>query len=256
MVPLRGRVLAAAVERLRAAEHLRLLLDYDGTLVPFADRPDAAEPDAELLALLDKLGCQAGAEVHLVSGRRHDDLGLWFGDLPIGLHAEHGLWSRPARSAPWRCMEPGDVAWRPRVRDMFRHVAGCTPGSVVEEKTVALAWHYRRADPGTGRARAEEFLRSLRGALADAAVDVLDGDHVVEVRPRHAHKGRIAVAVRNAAPPGATLAAFGDDVTDDDLFRALGPDDITVAVGTRPSAAQLYVESPAQVRALLRALIP
>src|SRR6185369_10172048 len=42
-------------ERARRAPHLLLVLDYDGTLVPFASSPDLAQPDEELVLLLDRL---------------------------------------------------------------------------------------------------------------------------------------------------------------------------------------------------------
>jgi trehalose 6-phosphate synthase/phosphatase len=244
------------LERLRRATHLCLLLDYDGTLVPVNDHPGAAAPDAELLALLANLGRRAGTEVHLVSGRRHDDLTSWFGNFPFGLHAEHGLWSRPTPRDPWRCLDYGDTGWRPPVKELLLRFAERTPGSLVEEKTVALCWHYRRAEPDGARVMARRLLSALHRELAGALVDILDGDHIVEVRPREAHKGCVVRAVRQVAPAGATLAAFGDDVTDDDLFRALGTHDVAVAVGSRLAAAQFHLESPSHVRLLLQELVP
>ena len=83
-------LLAAA----REARRLVVLLDYDGTLVPFAPRPEMAAPDPELLALLADLSRRPGCSLHIVSGRPREDLERWFADLPIGLHAEHGLFSR------------------------------------------------------------------------------------------------------------------------------------------------------------------
>ncbi len=83
--------LAALAARLRSAERLVLLLDYDGTLVPFARSPDLAAPDRPLRDLLGALAAKPGVRVHVVSGRRKEPLERWLGDLPIALHAEARL---------------------------------------------------------------------------------------------------------------------------------------------------------------------
>src|SRR5262249_20855323 len=78
--------LAAAAPDLGAARAAQLpfhlFLDYDGTLVPFAARPERAPPDRELLSLLQRLCERPGTEVHLVSGRPREFLERWFGHLP------------------------------------------------------------------------------------------------------------------------------------------------------------------------------
>ena len=77
---------------------IRLLLDYDGTLVPIARSPELAAPDAEVLTLLGDLANAPGLEVDLVSGRARATLAAWFAHLPVSLGAEHGFWHRPASS--------------------------------------------------------------------------------------------------------------------------------------------------------------
>ncbi|MBA3550470.1 MAG: bifunctional alpha,alpha-trehalose-phosphate synthase (UDP-forming)/trehalose-phosphatase, partial [Nannocystis sp.] len=82
--------LAAAGE----AQRLVVFLDYDGTLVKIAARPELAQPDPELIQLLTDLTGRPDCAVHVVSGRPRAELERWFGALPIGLHAEHGMYSR------------------------------------------------------------------------------------------------------------------------------------------------------------------
>ncbi|MBI2093525.1 MAG: ATP-dependent DNA helicase RecG [Candidatus Omnitrophica bacterium] len=53
---------------------LLLLLDYDGTLVPFAPDPALARPDEALLALLDRLEARPDCRTVIVSGRSGEDL--------------------------------------------------------------------------------------------------------------------------------------------------------------------------------------
>src|SRR5688572_28453369 len=85
---------AIVAELVATADQLVLLLDYDGTLVDITADPRDARPDGELLALLDELARHRSIALHLVSGRPRATMEEWFGALPLGLHAEHGRWSR------------------------------------------------------------------------------------------------------------------------------------------------------------------
>ena len=97
-----GKVQAGLIQAYQAAGRRALLLDYDGTLVPFVEDPKLARPDAELMDLLRGLGASDGNEVVIISGRPRRDLEEWFGQLPVSLVAEHGVWLRP-RGASGGC---------------------------------------------------------------------------------------------------------------------------------------------------------
>jgi trehalose 6-phosphate synthase/phosphatase len=248
--------LAALTARLRSAEKLVLLLDYDGTLVPFARAPDLATPDRELRELLTSLAAKPSVRVHIVSGRSRETLERWLGALPIGLHAEHGYWSRIAPDRPWMAMTEVSVAWKPEVRKILLQATTATPGALVEEKTASLAWHYRMAEPELGAARAEELAHRLEAALKGTPVELLRGDKVLEIRPAGVNKGRIIERIlEHAEPPPPLLVAMGDDQTDEDLFLALPQDGVAVGVGFRPTVARYRVATPAAARALLLGLL-
>jgi trehalose 6-phosphate synthase/phosphatase len=70
------------------------LLDYDGTLVGFADRPEKAGPDKELLSLLQSLASEPKNEIVIISGRDKETLRFWLGNTTASLIAEHGAWSK------------------------------------------------------------------------------------------------------------------------------------------------------------------
>ncbi|WP_243338724.1 bifunctional alpha,alpha-trehalose-phosphate synthase (UDP-forming)/trehalose-phosphatase [Anaeromyxobacter soli] len=238
------------VERARAAPRLALLLDYDGTLVPFAPTPELAAPDGALLDLLRRLAARPRTQVDVVSGRTRGTLQRWLGALPLGLHAEHGFWSRAA-GGEWQGAEVPAVAWREPVLAVLREFAERTPGSVVEEKTVGVAWHYRTADPEYAAAQAKELTLDLRTLLANVPVEILPGDKVIEVRPQGIHKGRAVTAAIGRAGPEALVVALGDDRTDEDLFAALPPGSAAVHVGPGPSRAPLRIADFRAARALL-----
>lgn len=236
----------ALVEKLASAPAVHFLLDYDGTLVPLAETPELAAPDEGLLALLEWLCTRRGVRVDVVSGRTRSSLEAWLGALPLGLHAEHGLWSRP-QGQPWKMRPVPTGTWREPARLLLEDWTERTPGSLVEEKTLGLAWHYRMADPEYGLAQANELKLDLTAQLANAPVEVLHGDKVVELRPHGVHKG-------HAVPPpqpGTVVVAVGDDRTDEDLFAALPATGVSVAVGQAPLRAELRVAGWRDVRALL-----
>jgi trehalose 6-phosphate synthase/phosphatase len=244
--------LDALASRLRSAERLLLLLDYDGTLVPFARAPDLAAPDGDLLALLASLAAKPGVRVHVVSGRRRDTLERWLGELPIGLHAEHGYWSRMGPGEPWIAPHDVSVSWQKAVRRILDEATAATPGALVEAKTASLAWHWRMAEPELGDERARDLWRRLEQQVASEPVEVVGGEKVIEVRPRGVTKARVLERVLGAIErPLPTVAAMGDDATDDDMFRALPPEAISISVGFRPSLARYRVARPRAARALL-----
>jgi trehalose 6-phosphate synthase/phosphatase len=248
--------LGALAARLRSAERLLLLLDYDGTLVPFARSPDLAAPDPPLRELLGALAAKPGTRVHVVSGRRKEPLERWLGDLAVGLHAEHGYWSRLAPDRPWIAMDDVSVAWKPDVRRILDHATATTPGALVEEKTASLAWHYRMAEPELGAARAEELWHRLEQTLRGTAAELLRGEKVIEVRPTGVSKARVVERVLATLEPSLpTIAAMGDDRTDEDLFMALPPDAIAIAVGYRETVARYRVATPRAARELLERVV-
>ena len=242
--------LGAAVEAAARSPRLHLLLDYDGTLVPIADAPELAVPDAELLDLLTALTECDQLEMHIVSGRPREWLDDWFGHLPVGLWAEHGFWYRAASGAPWEATAPLAWAWRRRVEPMLEQFAASTPGSHIERKTASIAWHYRQVDPELGARQAYALRMRLGEALIDQPLDVLEGKKVIEVRPRGVTKA--AVAHGAIFDDGDGIIAVGDDRTDEDLFHALPGSAITIAVGAAPIDAAYRVSACGDVRTLLR----
>ena len=231
------------------AAGIALLLDYDGTLVPLTGDPSESGPDVPLTALLAELTLLPWTDVHIVSGRDRGTLDAWLGGLPVHLHAEHGAWSRSPGGA-WEGIARTLGPWQDVVREAMQMFAARTPGSFVEEKAAALAWHYRRADPEHGALAGQELRHYLRALLANAPVEVMAGSKVVEVRPQGVHKG-LAVVRAMAMRPDARLFAFGDDRTDDDLFTALPADARAIAVGDRVMRPTVRVTNVQEARRLL-----
>ncbi|HSP91366.1 MAG TPA: bifunctional alpha,alpha-trehalose-phosphate synthase (UDP-forming)/trehalose-phosphatase [Vicinamibacterales bacterium] len=228
-----------------------LLLDYDGTLVPFAATPALAKPDAELVALLRWAARMPGLELHVVSGRPPAQLDEWFGGLPISRWAEHGLWSRPAGADEWvRTVSP-TLDWMTEAEHLLERACADTPGSFIERKSASLAWHYRLADTQLGIERANRLDALLRKRLANAPVGVLKGSYVLEVRAAGVHKGLVVERVLGRRAPSAAVVAIGDDETDEDMFAAVQEPGLTVHVGPGDTRASARLEDWQAVRVLL-----
>ncbi|MCG5051934.1 MAG: bifunctional alpha,alpha-trehalose-phosphate synthase (UDP-forming)/trehalose-phosphatase [Myxococcales bacterium] len=252
--PTRSDELARLLARVRDASSLVLFLDYDGSLVPFAPTPDLAKPDEELLSLLRGLAARPNTFVNVVSGRDRTTLARWLGPLPLALHAEHGSWSRPVGGEGRENLITGVLDWREPALEILRDFAAHTPGSLVEEKVVGVAWHYRMAEPDFGARQANELRLHLLERFANAPVEILSGERVVELRPHGVNKGRV-VGPLAEAHPGALLVAIGDDRTDEDMFAALPPGHVALHVGPGASRAEFRVAGVKDVRAFLKGVL-
>ena len=245
---------AELIQLLDRTDELLLLLDYDGTLVPFTATPELARPDAGLLTLLRSLAERSDAEVHIVSGRSREALEQWMGALPVWLHAEHGFWSRPVGARDWVPAAEVGGSWREPVLHILRDITARTPGSLIEVKAVAIAWHYRMADLETGARRANELRLHLNQLLSNQPVEILAGNRVVEIRPHGIHKGRIVPPLPPERLARTAVVAIGDDRTDEDLFVSLPPEALTVRVGPGPTRAHYRLEGTGAVRGVLQLL--
>jgi trehalose 6-phosphate synthase/phosphatase len=240
------------VEAYARSDKRLILLDYDGTLIDFADRPEAAKPDEELTELLGMLTADPRNSVVIISGREKDSLMEWFGTLEVGLVAEHGIWVKN-KGMNWEMIEPLRDEWKDDIRPFLERYVDRTPGSFIEEKEFSLVWHYRKAVPGLGSARAMQLKDELLLLTSNLNLGVLEGSKVVEIKSAGINKGRAALhwILRDRWD---FILAVGDDPTDEDVFDALPGSAYSIKVRLTPSRARFNVESPDEVRSLLEDL--
>lgn len=234
---------------------LRLLLDYDGTLVPLARSPELAAPDDELLVLLDRLAASPNIQLDIVSGRSHETLEQWFADMPVALWAEHGFWHRSRPGAAWEGAFTVPPDWMGHIRPILEQFAASTPGSFVEVKSASVAWHYRGAPREFGARQAHELRLLLGDLLSNQPLEVMEGKKVIEVRLRGVSKGVVAQRVAEQTGSETVIVAIGDDRTDEELFRALPYSSLTVAVGRPWTSATFRLDDHRAVRRILRSLL-
>ena len=231
-----------------------LFLDFDGTLVDFAPRPDAVRPEPGLVPALGRVAEALGRALAVVTGRPIGEIDHWLDSRIAAVAGVHGA---ERRSADGRLMPPAGAAPPPgevaRARARLAAVAAANDGVVFEDKGSCFALHFR-AVPERRKA-CEDPVRAL--ALESAAFEVLGGASVVELRPRGVHKGA-AIAAFMAEPPfaGRTPVFVGDDVTDEDGFRTVNAmGGVSVLAGpARPTAARHRLPDVASVVAWLRGI--
>jgi trehalose 6-phosphate synthase/phosphatase len=246
-------VVSKMLEDYTSHEKRCILLDYDGTLVPYQKLPSLAVPNEDLLGLLKDLSSDPRNEVVIISGRDADTLGKWVGDLPLTLVAEHGACIR-YKKQDWEQQVSVSPEWKEEIRPLLELFVSRCVGSFIEEKRNTLAWHYRNTHPDLGFIRSRELRNSLLQLITNTPLQVIDGNKVLEVRLIGIDKGATAQKLVSSMKPGFILC-IGDDATDEDMFKALRETGYTIKVGSGNTAANYTLPSQIQVLPLLRRFI-
>jgi len=229
-----------------------ILLDYDGTLVHFAEKPEKAKPDKDLLKLLTSLAHNVKNEIVIISGRDRETLDKWFKHLDIGLVVEHGAWIK-GRGKNWETIEPLENDWKKEILPVLEVYVDRTPGSFIEEKVFSLVWHYRNCDAELAAIRAKELKDVLLNLTANLDIGVMEGNKVIEIKNININKGR-AVLKWISKKQWDFVLAIGDDLTDEDIFAVLPDTAYSIKVGLGSSRAKFYMGSVDKVRALLKSI--
>ncbi len=230
-----------------------MFLDYDGTLIGFQPDPQMAKPDNVLLNLIKKLSTNTKNRVVIISGRDKETLDAWLGNLPIDIIAEHGFWLKE-KDGQWKPITKLKSNWKNDIRPVIEPYVNRTPGSFIEEKDHSLVWHFRKVETGLGELRSRELTSHLKYLSTGKNLQVLEGDMVVEVKNADVNKGRAAQKWLNTFENDFALA-IGDDWTDEDTFKSMPDDAITIKVGNTSSAAKYNVPTHKEVRGFLKILV-
>lgn len=233
---------------LLALGDVALFLDMDGVLAPIEATPEAVTADPRRTAVLVRLGHRLQGRLAILSGRTIAEIDRIADGAVASVAGVHGLERREGGEVRCPVADPalGDAV------AAFRDFARARPGARVEDKGLSTALHYRLV-PDHAHA-------ALDLALDLAAVTGLTlqrGDMVVELRTPGADKGAALKAFMALAPfQGATPVMLGDDLTDEDAFRAAADlGGYGVLVGPpRPTAASWRLPRQGDVLAWLEAL--
>jgi trehalose 6-phosphate synthase/phosphatase len=228
-----------------------LFLDYDGTLVGFKAIPEQAVPDAEIKDMLKTLAKDSNNTLVLISGRDRNVLDSWFSDIEgINLVASHGLWMKHP-GEKWVMAANMGNEWKDSIRPIFELYADRMPGAIVEEKEFSLSLHYRRCNPDMVVAKLNELKETLVSMIKSSSLMLQEGSKVLELKDSRVNKGT-AVSHMLDHTSYDFLFGAGDDLTDEDVFRAMPQTAYTVKVGLGRTAARFRTKSWVTMRKVLR----
>lgn len=235
------------------AERRVLFLDYDGTLQRFFNHPLDAKPDEALLQLLERAKGDEKTDLVIISGRDKDTLSEWFSDLGFSLIAEHGVWLKE-KGCDWVERTQSRNDWKDNIKPILESYVDRTPGSLIEEKSHSLVWHYRKSDFELGALRALELTTDISNIIMNQELEILEGNKVIEIKVAGINKGKAALEYIQDTDYDFILS-MGDDWTDEYLFKALPESSVSIKVGTDRSEAKYYVNNHNEVRSFLDKLL-
>lgn len=223
-----------------------LFLDIDGTLIDHADHPEGVTIPDDLPDLLSRLQLALDGAVALVSGRTIDWMDHRFAPARLAASGQHGAEIRLAPDAP--AVPIPTPKWRRPLEQSLDRALAAWPGVFIEHKPLSLAVHFRAVPQF-----ADEVMQTVvdLGSGLDGSVEFLKGRFVIEVRQGGHDKGTaVEQFMRTALFTGRRPVFLGDDVTDEDGFRAVrAAGGLAVAVGPRPTGqVDFRLAGPSQVR--------
>jgi trehalose-phosphatase len=239
--------------RLHAAPHVFLFLDFDGTLAPIVERPEMARLSPEIKDMLIRLSRRNNMTVAIISGRALADIHALVGIDHLIYAGNHGL---EISGAGIHFIHRQALARREALQQLsaqlavkLRHLTGVE----VESKGLTTSIHYRRAAAGI-----DEIAKTIQVLDVEASglFRLTTGKMIYEIRPRvDWHKGAAVSWIRaQLGNPNALSIYFGDDATDENAFVEL-QQNITVKVGPAyATTAHYHVAGPDEVRKFLRYL--
>jgi trehalose-phosphatase len=242
--------LYSRVERICRRGPVLIATDFDGTLTPIVQTPEAASLSRLVLHVLRRLNSTPGCTLMIVTGRSLDDIRVRV-PLPCIWAGNHGL---EIEGPGFALRHPAAIAMRRRLESACLRLSQALrlwPGATVESKGLTATVHYRqvRAD----QQRAVRLIVRRTMAIEGNAFGLRSGKMAIEIYPKTDWDKGSAVqwARQRLGLTEDACICIGDDRTDESMFRRC-PGAITVAVGApRLTAAEFLVGEPDEVHALL-----
>lgn len=252
------------VDGFRKNKILSLFFDYDGTLTPIVEKPQSAKLSLSTRRLLEQLRGLDCFKVAIISGRSLPELKRLVGIGGIIYAGNHGM---ELEGPKLRFINPTARYLKIPIEKINRSLCKVVKnykGVIVENKGLTLSIHYRLVKNERTVDKIFKVLNDIiRSYKYRKIIKVTHGKKVFEIRPNiRWDKGRIIqwlIARYRFVHKNSTILPIylGDDLTDEDAFKALGNNGITVFVGNpkSDSHARFYLENIVSVREFLRRLI-
>ncbi len=248
---------AGDIARRLHAPRPALFFDYDGTLTPIVAHPDMAVLSDEMRAVVE--GLARRFPVAVISGRDLADLKKMVTVDGLVYSGSHGF----DVDAPEHLGGPvrqgaGHAGILTAAREAMKAAVAAIEGAWVEDKAFAVTVHFRQT-PAEEQPLVERTFMDVAARFPDLRVTT--GKMVLELRPAiDWDKGRALTWLleRLEAIEGPLVPAYvGDDVTDEDAFRAIAGRGVGIRIGDahEASAAGYSLRDVPETLAFLRDLL-
>lgn len=238
-----------------------VFLDYDGTLAPIVDSPEKALMNEAARMTLAALLTLPACKLAIISGRSLRDIKQRVGIKGIIYSGNHGLEIEGPRIDFKEQVSLRYKKSLEKIKKALEEMVVSFPGAFVEDKGLTLSLHYRLLNDERVTEFQSVFHESVASDVIAERIRVRPGKKVLEIRPPvEWDKGKVVLWLlarqKFAEKDKPVVPVYvGDDKTDEDAFRAIRKQGITVAVGNnRKSHAQYYVKSQAEVIGFLSIL--
>jgi len=241
--------------KIKNAKKIIFFLDYDGTLTPIRKKPSLARISKGSKDLLKKLSKNPAYRIFIISGRSLEDVRKLIGVRSIYYVGNHGIeLSGPGLKYVNKNARSLVAVIRKSYNALKRGVK--FKGVLVENKTYTLSVHYRMLPASKVAAFIKKFGRVAKDLKKNKKIRITVGKKVFEVRPAVKwNKGEIVKWILKKNKKCLPIC-IGDDITDEDAFRAIGKKGISILVSRkrRKSFARYWLKSPKEVIKLLKSL--
>ncbi|HUL38487.1 MAG TPA: trehalose-phosphatase [Thermodesulfobacteriota bacterium] len=238
---------------IQQAQNLFLFLDYDGTLTPIVSRPELALCPYEVKGHLEKLRDLPGVSLAIISGRSIGDVREKVGVSGITYVGNHGLEIENPAGRHKKILASARKREFKQITQNLQNSLKTIPGILFEDKGPILSVHYRNVP----QKFFPQVLQIVEAELQQwrKRWKMASGKKVLEIRPNmNFNKGKAVKEILKTFPSQQLLPIYlGDDQTDEDAFRVLKSQGISVFVGMGKlsSEADFFLKSPDEVREFL-----
>ncbi len=238
----------------RLGESNAIFLDYDGTLTPIVERPEYARISDSMRETVRELAKRF--KVAVVSGRALSDVKSLVGIDEIIYSGSHGF-EIGLPGGKTELQEAGKkyVKTVDEVEKELKEGLKSVEGSLIERKQVSVAVHYRTVRPDD-LSKVDEVVDDV--LERHSTLKKTHGKKVYELQPKiDWHKGKaLKLLMKELGLTEATPLYIGDDITDENAFRAIKGKGIGIIVRDEPrtTAADYYLENPEEVETFLKEL--
>lgn len=239
-----------------------LFLDYDGTLAPITESPDLATLSKESKDLLKELSEWPDCSLAIISGRSLNDIKNTVGLKGIIYAGNHGLEVEGSNIKFENQISPRLKLIIKNIYEEMVEKFSKIKGVLIENKGLTISVHYRLVAEKDIQGFLSIFTEITDPHVICDKLRIDSGKKVYEVKPPVKwDKGKVVLwflARQQFISGGKNVLPvyIGDDVTDEDAFRALKGKGLTVFVGEPGnSEADYYLKNTEEVTKFLRLII-